>query len=145
VLFRDAVPFMPEQHDRAFHRRLQSRKRDCVLGKLHGYDPPAGGTLSLNPAVFAGLDPVDAWSPARTKRVPMRQRVTVMLGIGNCDTSADCVTGPQESAEVRFESNPQRSYDEVVPTAVSTVTARALDLAATGLLGAQRARATALS
>ena len=136
---------MAEQHDRAFHRRLQSRERDCVLSKFHGYDLPACSTLSLNPAVFAGLDPVDAWSPPRTKRVPTRQCVTVMLGIGDCDTSADCVTGPQESAEIRFESNPQRSYNEVAPTAVSTVPARALDLTATGLLGAQRTRATALS
>ena len=47
--------------------------------------------------------------------------------------------------EVRLEGDPQRGDDEVVPAAVSPIATNTPDVPATGLLGAQRARAIALS
>jgi hypothetical protein len=98
VFIRDAMPFVAEQHDRALHGRLESRKRDRVLSEFHGHDSPAVSPLLLNPSVLARTHPMDAWSAPVTERVAVRERVTVVLGIWDRNTRANCITGPQQSA-----------------------------------------------
>jgi hypothetical protein len=94
VFIRDAVPFVAEQDDRALHGRLESRKRDRVLSEFYGHDSPAVSALLLNPSVLARTHPMDAWSAPVTERVAAFERVTVVLGIWDRNTRANCITGP---------------------------------------------------
>jgi hypothetical protein len=62
-----------------------------------------------------------------------------------CDARADRVARAEQGPEVGLEGNPQRSYDQVVPAAVPMSAAGTPDVAGSRFVGAQCARATALS
>lgn len=120
-------------------------QRDRSLCELYRHDPPSLSSLLLDPALLTHADPMHARPSPRSKRVATRKRTTVMLGIRDCDARADRVARPQQSAQVGPESHPERSCYEVVPAAVAAPAAATTDLAGSRLVGAQRARATALS
>jgi hypothetical protein len=145
VFVRDAVPFMAEQDHRAPRGGLQTRQSYRTFGKLDGDDLPTVISLPLDPAVFVGVDPVHARPSSWPERVAVLQRGSVVGGVRDRDAGADRVAGPEQSAQVGRERDPEWSYYEVVPAAMAASAAATANLAGSRLVGAQRARATALS
>lgn len=79
------------------------------------------------------------------ERVAVRERLPVVARVGDYDTRADRIARSQEGPEICLEGDPQRGDDEVIPAAVRASAAGTTDLAGIRFVGAQRARATALS
>jgi hypothetical protein len=88
---------------------------------------------------------MDARSSSRAKGVALLKRGSIVPGAGDRDARADRVALPKESAEVRLEGDPERGYYQVVPAAAAASTAVTTNLARSRFVGAQRARAAALS
>jgi len=91
------------------------------------------------------VDPVNARRSFRPKRVALLERRAVVDGVGNRDARSDGIAGPEQRPKVGSERDPQRGDDEMVPAAVTASTTVTPDVSGTGFVGAQRARATALS
>src|SRR5262245_2097627 len=85
LVLRDAVPFVSEQYDGAPPRGLQPWQRDRAVSELDGDDPPAVGALLLDPALLARAHPVDARPAIAPERVAARERLAVVLGVGDGD------------------------------------------------------------
>jgi hypothetical protein len=79
------------------------------------------------------------------ERVALLKSGSIVAGVGDRDARADRVARPKESAEVRLEGDPERGYCEVVPAAVAASAAATTNLTRSRFVGAQRARADALS
>lgn len=145
VFVWDAVPFVAEQDHGAPAGGLQARQGYRALGKFDGDDLPAVGTLLLDPAFPVGTDPVHARASSRPERVAVRQRRSVMRAVGDRYACADRVAGSEQGAQICFEGDPEWGNYEVVPAAVAAPAAATTNLTGSRLLGAQRARASALS
>ena len=96
-----------------------------------------GKSLRVEPALLGWRNPVDAWSPT-AKGVSDAEGVLVMPRVRYGETRADRVAGAQQGAEVGVIGNPERSHDEVVPAAVSSLPALCPQFVGLGLGAAHR-------
>jgi hypothetical protein len=107
VLGGDTLGLMAEQDHRRCCGGRQARERDCALGQLNGEDPPPAVALRSDPAVLAGVEPVDAAALGETPRVADGQRVAVVRGVGNRDARAGGVACAQQCPEVGLVGDPR--------------------------------------
>ncbi len=140
-----SLVLVSQQHDRSLLRRLEQPERQGILRELDGDDAPARLAPTPNPALFAGVDPVDAWPSPRAERVTDGERLAVVRRVRKGDACPDRVTGAKKSAEVGLIGDPQRRDEQVIPTAVPRVPSAVAKVLSATLGGAQRAEATSLS
>lgn len=135
----------PQQYDGSLLGRLQQREWRGTFGELDGNDAPTGGALTFEPAVLAGVEPVDARPAVMAKRVPDGERLAIVSAAWHRHTGAHGVAGAKECAEVRLVGDPKRRDDQVIPTAMPSAAPTAVQILSAELGGAQRAKATGLS
>jgi hypothetical protein len=88
---------------------------------------------------------MDARPSSQSERVALREGCSVVGRVRDRDTCTDGIARPEEGSEVRLKGDPERGNNEVVPAAVAATAPVTTNVAGTGFLRAQRARATALS
>jgi hypothetical protein len=106
VFLGDAMPFVAEQDHRSLPGWLQPRQRDRAFRELDGEDPPAVSALSLDPAILARIDPVNARHPFRPERVALSECCAVVDGVGDGDARADGIARSEQRSEVGLERDP---------------------------------------